>query len=75
MKSSIDEKVLWEQIAEKAYALYEKRGRVHGYHLEDWLEAERQVLSEVGTQPTTTTQKRSKRDAVIYGDPQHFGKQ
>ncbi len=27
-----------------AYDLYEKRGRVHGYDVEDWLEAERIVL-------------------------------
>ncbi len=29
------------RIAEKAYALWEKRGRPHGDDLQDWLEAER----------------------------------
>jgi len=29
------------RIAEKAYSLWEKRGRPHGHDLQDWLEAER----------------------------------
>ena len=29
-----------EMIEEKAYELYEKRGKVHGHDLDDWLEAE-----------------------------------
>jgi hypothetical protein len=35
---------LYEEIAKVAYELHEKRGRVHGYDLDDWLEAERIVL-------------------------------
>lgn len=37
-------KNLYDEIVTVAYHLYEKRGRVHGSHLEDWLEAERIVL-------------------------------
>ncbi|HXX81192.1 MAG TPA: DUF2934 domain-containing protein [Thermodesulfovibrionales bacterium] len=37
-------KILYDEIVIVAYDLYEKRGRVHGYHVEDWLEAERIVL-------------------------------
>jgi hypothetical protein len=37
-------KNLYDEIVRVAHDLYEKRGRVHGYHLEDWLEAERIVL-------------------------------
>jgi hypothetical protein len=37
-------KSLYDEIVRVAYDFYEKRGRVHGYHLEDWLEAERIVL-------------------------------
>jgi hypothetical protein len=37
---------LREQIAQKAYDLYEKRGGAHGLDTEDWLEAERLVLAE-----------------------------
>lgn len=34
------------RIAQRAYELYAQRGHVHGHDLEDWLEAERQILSE-----------------------------
>jgi hypothetical protein len=32
-----------EEIAQRAYELYVARGGEHGYHLEDWLEARRQL--------------------------------
>ncbi len=32
-----------EEIAQRAYELYLARGGAHGFDLEDWLEAERQV--------------------------------
>ena len=32
------------RISERAYVLFEERGRNDGHALEDWLEAERQVL-------------------------------
>jgi len=35
------------EIAKKAYERFESRGASHGYHLEDWLEAEREVLSRL----------------------------
>jgi hypothetical protein len=35
---------LGSRIAEKAYELYVQRGQDHGHDLEDWLEAERQIL-------------------------------
>lgn len=35
---------LGSRIAEKAYELYVQRGQEHGHDLEDWLEAERQIL-------------------------------
>jgi hypothetical protein len=34
------------RISERAYALYEEHGREDGLALEDWLEAEQQVLNE-----------------------------
>lgn len=37
---------LHRRIARKAYQLYEQRGRQHGHDREDWLEAERLILSE-----------------------------
>jgi hypothetical protein len=34
------------RIAARAYSFYERRGYEDGYHLEDWLEAERKILTE-----------------------------
>ena len=34
-------------IADKAYALYEQRGRRDGYHLQDWLDAEYLVNEDI----------------------------
>ena len=34
------------RISERAYALYEEHGREDGHALEDWLEAEQQVLNQ-----------------------------
>ncbi len=36
----------WQRIAEKAYELYEQRGRRESCALEDWLDAEKLVLGE-----------------------------
>jgi hypothetical protein len=35
-----------EEIAKLAYELYEERGRVHGYDVEDWLEAEWELIEK-----------------------------
>jgi DUF2934 family protein len=37
--------VLYERIAQRAYELYEQRGRLAGYELEDWFQAEREFRS------------------------------
>ena len=37
-----------EDIAERAYALYLARGAEHGHDVEDWLQAERELLNEGG---------------------------
>jgi hypothetical protein len=34
-------------IAKRAYELYCERGYRHGYALDDWLDAEREILSQV----------------------------
>lgn len=33
-------------IAARAYALYEERGYRHGYDLQDWFDAEREILNQ-----------------------------
>lgn len=40
----IKKKDFGAEIARVAYDLYEKRGRFHGYALEDWLQAEKIVM-------------------------------
>jgi hypothetical protein len=35
-----------QQIRERAYRLFEERGRENGHELEDWLQAEIELLSE-----------------------------
>jgi hypothetical protein len=37
-----------DRIAQRAYELYEKRGRQDGRSLEDWLNAELQLVSVLG---------------------------
>ena len=37
---------LHARVAAQAYSFYEQRGYEHGYDLEDWLEAERRILTE-----------------------------
>jgi hypothetical protein len=44
------DELLRQRIAEKAHELYECRGCCHGRDLDDWLEAERLVLTEIGSQ-------------------------
>ncbi len=34
-----------EQIRRRAYELYEQRGRQHGFHEQDWLQAESELTS------------------------------
>lgn len=36
---------LYDEIARVAHELYEKRGKAEGFHLSDWLEAERIVMA------------------------------
>jgi len=43
--------ILHEQIAQRAYELYERRGRQSGYELKDWLQAEREIRSTISEMP------------------------
>ena len=46
------------RIAKRAYDLFVARGGQHGYHIEDWLQAEKDVLAEKGkTAPVKKTLK------------------
>ena len=39
--------VIDEDIARRAYELYEQRGGAHGHDVDDWLQAERELRSMV----------------------------
>jgi hypothetical protein len=38
-----------KQIQQRAYELYEQRGRTDGHDLEDWLQAEREIKGRLGS--------------------------
>jgi Protein of unknown function (DUF2934) len=42
-----DTDLLRRRIARRAYQLYEGRGCLDGFDLQDWLQAEREILGEV----------------------------
>ena len=44
----LGENQLRQRIAEKAYGFYLERGQHDGHDVNDWLEAEQVVLSEIG---------------------------
>lgn len=46
-----DDLELHERVARLAYDLYQERGCEEGHECEDWLEAERRVLSELESAP------------------------
>jgi hypothetical protein len=48
---------LREMIEHRAYELFIKRGGVHGYHMEDWMQAEREVLAETGADKKTEVRR------------------
>jgi DUF2934 family protein len=56
------------RIAEQAYYLYEKRGRIPGHEAEDWLQAERMVLAELSAptkKPARTVGRRKVQGATV----------
>ena len=57
-----DDRLHQQRIAEKAHELYQCRGCCHGHDLDDWLEAERLVISEIALQARGTAQNRRGRD-------------
>jgi hypothetical protein len=54
---------LYDEVAKVAYDLHEKRGKVHGYDLDDWLEAERIVLERYAKRMEEEAKKPSKTKA------------
>jgi hypothetical protein len=48
-----------DETAKVAYELHEKRGKIHGYDLADWLDAERIVLERYAKEIETELEKTS----------------
>jgi hypothetical protein len=59
--SSARKNPLMEDIERRAYELYLSRGGTHGCDMDDWLQAERQVLEEL------KSKKASLRLALAFG--------
>ena len=57
-----------EKIRIRAYLLFEKRGGVHGHHLEDWLQAEAEIQHSQPSAPpvrfTPFKKSRTKRTSI-----------
>ena len=43
---SLNEDLFHELIAQRAYQLYATRGYLDGFHMQDWLQAEQEFLSQ-----------------------------
>lgn len=52
-----------ERVSSRAYELYEKRGADHGRDLDDWVEAENEVLSPLIEQELKLSRKTSEGTA------------
>jgi hypothetical protein len=50
-------KVPHEKIAMRAYEKWVKRGRPHGSHVQDWLDAERELQTEMVKSTTMGTRR------------------
>jgi len=42
-----------EMIEKRAYELFLKRGGVHGYHMADWIQAEKEISAEIAAKKKT----------------------
>jgi|WetSurMetagenome_2_1015567.scaffolds.fasta_scaffold432259_2 hypothetical protein len=43
-----------KKIEQRAYEFFLKRGGKHGYHVEDWARAEKEILAEIHKTPAST---------------------
>lgn len=44
-RASADAEALRKQVEDRAYALWESQGRPHGRDVEDWLQAETEIMA------------------------------
>jgi hypothetical protein len=50
-----------QKIEKRAYELFVARGGVHGYHFEDWLRAEKEVLGGAAPKAAANTANTAKK--------------
>ena len=48
-----------ELIEQRAYFLYLKRGKLNGYHAEDWKQAEKEIYAELDAKKKQETQRQT----------------
>jgi hypothetical protein len=57
-----------EIIEQRAYELFMKRGGVHGYHMEDWLQAEKEITGgAAGNKNNTAKQPANLKKEAVAG--------
>ena len=66
-----DPKLTHEEIAQRAYALFEKNGRVPGHEMENWLEAETQLLAARKAKPEARSNSNGSARAVTRQNYSH----
>ena len=52
-----------EQIAKRAFELFQARGGQHGYHIDDWVQAEQEIAGAVAKKAAAVAPKKSKAKA------------
>jgi hypothetical protein len=50
-----------EQIAARAYEIFEREGYSHGNHVDHWLKAERELLEDATARPKRAAASRARR--------------
>ena len=60
-----------EKIEKRAYHLFMKRGGLHGYHVQDWHQAEKEVMAELEASKKIEVKKvQSEKPApVVVAEP------
>lgn len=59
-----------QRITQRAFARFEARGGLHGYDVEDWLEAEREADAEMARENLVATPPPGLAPRVSSGNPQ-----
>lgn len=59
-----------EMVERRAYELFMARGGLHGYHIQDWVQAEKEVLAEQGDKvaipvPKSKSEEKPKETSTV----------